>query len=139
MFAGASPGTRNPADPASRAIAFVPGVGVTNGAVPVRRSPGIMLGRSRVRVAPKGSPTPSQRRFAMRTRLVLFVAALASAALLVGPVAGASAATKTVPFAKKVAISGTAKNGKSFKGTYTIDRFAKKNGKLYAVGTVKGH
>ena len=75
----------------------------------------------------------------MRTRLVLFVAALASAALLVGPVAGASAATtKSVPFAKKVAIAGTAKNGKAFKGTYTITRFAKKNGKLYSVGTLKG-
>jgi hypothetical protein len=72
----------------------------------------------------------------MRTRLVLLVAALATTALLVGPVAGASA--KTVPFAKKVPISGTAKNGKAFKGTYTIDRFAKRDGKLYAVGTVRG-
>ncbi len=73
----------------------------------------------------------------MRTRLALLVAALASAALLVGPVAGASA--KSVPFAKKVPITGTAKNGKAFKGSYTISRFAKRNGKLYAVGTLKGH
>lgn len=72
----------------------------------------------------------------MRTRLVLFVAALATTALLVGPVAGASA--KTTSFARKVPITGTAKNGKAFKGTYTINRFAKRDGKLYAVTTVTG-
>jgi hypothetical protein len=73
----------------------------------------------------------------MRTRLVLFVAALATAALIAGPVSGASAST-TMPFKKNVPISGTASNGKSFKGTYTISRFARKNGKLYAVGHVHG-
>jgi hypothetical protein len=39
-----------------------------------------------------------------------------------------------VPFAKKVAVTGT----KGFKGTYTIQRFVQANGKAFAVGTLKG-
>ena len=35
-------------------------------------------------------------------------------------------------------MTGTAKNGKKFKGTYAIDRFTSRGGKLYAVGTLKG-
>ena len=35
-------------------------------------------------------------------------------------------------------MTGTAKNGKKFTGTYTIQRFASKGGKVYAVGTLKG-
>ena len=32
----------------------------------------------------------------------------------------------------------TAKNGKTFKGTYTIDRFVSRQGRVFAVGTLKG-
>jgi hypothetical protein len=38
------------------------------------------------------------------------------------------------PLTKKVALKGT----KGFKGTYTIDRFTSRNGKLVAVGKVRG-
>ena len=44
----------------------------------------------------------------------------------------------TQDLAKRVPITGTAKNGKKFKGTFTINRFAKRGGALYAVGTLKG-
>jgi hypothetical protein len=43
-------------------------------------------------------------------------------------------APATTPLTKKVAITGT----KGFKGTYTIDRFATRNGKTVAVGTLRG-
>ena len=35
-------------------------------------------------------------------------------------------------------MTGTAKNGKKFNGTYTIKRFTHSGSKLYAVGTLKG-
>ncbi len=35
-------------------------------------------------------------------------------------------------------MTGTAKNGKKFTGTYTIDRFVSRGGKVLAVGTLKG-
>lgn len=71
------------------------------------------------------------------TRLATLVASLACALLLVG--AGtASAQTTAQPLAKKVPVTGTAKNGKQFKGTLSIDRFAKRGGRLVAVGTMKG-
>ena len=35
-------------------------------------------------------------------------------------------------------MTGKAKNGKKFTGTYTIERFARSGGKQYAVGTLKG-
>ena len=37
-----------------------------------------------------------------------------------------------------VPITGAAKGGKQFKGTYTIERFISKGGKLYSVGTLTG-
>jgi len=52
--------------------------------------------------------------------------------------AGTASAQETVPaLTKKVAVSGTNK-GKDFKGTYTIQRFETRSGKLYAVGTITG-
>ena len=60
--------------------------------------------------------------------LVAFVAALGFAGT-----ASAQAPAKN-PLTKKVALTGT----KSFKGTYNIDRFTTRNGKLVAVGTLKG-
>jgi len=47
--------------------------------------------------------------------------------------ASAQSPAKT-PLTKKVAVKGT----KHFKGTYTIDRFTTRNGKVVAVGTLKG-
>jgi hypothetical protein len=72
-------------------------------------------------------------------RLAALVATL-SCALLFGAVGSASAATTTSsPLAKTVAVTGATKSGKKLKnGTVTIDRFAKKNGKLVAIGTLKG-
>jgi hypothetical protein len=35
-------------------------------------------------------------------------------------------------------MTGTAKNGNKFTGTYTIDRFVRSGGKQYAVGTLEG-
>jgi hypothetical protein len=73
-----------------------------------------------------------------RTRLATLVASLACV-LLIGSVGTASAQTATPKFAKTVAVTGAAKNGKKLKnGTFTFDRFTKRNGKLLAVGTLKG-
>jgi hypothetical protein len=64
------------------------------------------------------------------------LAALLVCAVSLGAASTASAAqapAKT-PLTKKVAITGT----KGFTGTYTIDRFTTRNGKLVAVGTLRG-
>jgi hypothetical protein len=72
------------------------------------------------------------------TRLAA-VAATLSCALLLGVTSTAGAAqTQTRDLTKRVAVTGTAKNGKTFKGTYTIDRFVSRAGKVFAVGTLKG-
>ena len=60
-------------------------------------------------------------------------AATLSCLLMLGAAGTASAAT-TTPLAKKVAVTGATKSGKKLRhGTFTIDRFAKKNGKLVAI------
>jgi|SoiMethySBSTD1v2_1073268.scaffolds.fasta_scaffold1090357_2 hypothetical protein len=68
------------------------------------------------------------------------VAATLSCALLLGVAGTAGAATKqtTQDLTKRIAVTGTAKNGKKFKGTYTIDRFVSRKGQVFAVGTLKG-
>jgi hypothetical protein len=65
------------------------------------------------------------------------IAATLSCALMLSFAATAGAAT-TQDFAKRVPMTGTAKNGKKFHGTFTIERFARRSGKLYAIGTLKG-
>ena len=65
-----------------------------------------------------------------RTRLAV-AAATILCALMVPSIASAQTAT---PLTEKVAVTGT----KGFKGTYTIDRFIAREGKLYTVGTLKG-
>jgi hypothetical protein len=65
------------------------------------------------------------------------VAATLSCALVLGVTATAGAQT-TQDMAKRVAVTGTAKNGKKFRGTYTINRFVSRHGKVFAVGTLKG-
>ena len=63
------------------------------------------------------------------------LAALAVCAVSLGAAGTASAQEPAAtPLTKKVALTGT----KGFKGTYTIDRFTTRNGKLVAVGDVRG-
>jgi hypothetical protein len=66
-----------------------------------------------------------------RIRTAAAAAAIACGLMLFPAVAGAQNAT---PLAQKVAVSGT----KGFTGTYTIDRFISKGGKMYSVGTIRG-
>ena len=70
-----------------------------------------------------------------RIRMAAF-AVLMACAVSLGAAGAASAAQEppATPLTKKVAITGT----KGFKGTYTIDRFTTRNGKLVATGTLKG-
>ena len=72
-----------------------------------------------------------------KSRMAVLAAVAAFAVLLVGG-AGPAAAQGTTKLAKTVKMTGKAKNGKKFTGTYTIQRFATKNGKVYAVGKLKG-
>jgi len=65
------------------------------------------------------------------------MAALLSCALMLGVTSIASAQT-TQDMAKRINVTGTAKNGKKFRGTYTINRFVNRHGKVFAVGTLKG-
>jgi hypothetical protein len=74
-----------------------------------------------------------------KSRMTALAAVAAFALLLIGGAGPAAAQTgSSTPLAKVMKITGKAKNGKKFTGTFTIDRFAKRNGKLGAVGTVKG-
>ena len=72
-----------------------------------------------------------------RTRLAA-IAATISCVFMLGAAGSASAATTTQTLAKKVPMTGTAKNGKKFTGTFTIQRFARKNGQTVAVGRLSG-
>lgn len=71
-------------------------------------------------------------------RVVALAATIACGLLLVGGSGTASAQQGPARLTQVVPLSGAAKIGKTFKGTYTIDRFIAKGGKLYSVGTVKG-
>jgi hypothetical protein len=65
------------------------------------------------------------------------VAVLATCAVVLGAASTASAAQQqpaATALTKTVALTGN----KNFKGTYTIDRFATRGGKMVAIGTVKG-
>jgi hypothetical protein len=74
-----------------------------------------------------------------RIRLAALAATLSCALLLGGAGAASAATTTTTPLAKAIPVTGASTSGKKLKnGTFTIDRFAKKNGKLYAIGTLKG-
>jgi hypothetical protein len=73
-----------------------------------------------------------------KSRILLVAAFAALAVMLIGGAGSAAAQTGGTPLTQKVAMTGTAKNGKKFTGTYTIDRFTRSGGKQYAVGTLKG-
>jgi hypothetical protein len=64
------------------------------------------------------------------------LAVLMVCAVSLGAASTASAAQEPAetPLTKKVALTGT----KGFKGTYTIDRFTTRNGKMVAVGNLRG-
>ena len=70
-------------------------------------------------------------------RTVVATMATCVGLLLLGG-AGTAAAQDTLPFAKKVPVTGTANNGKKFTGTYAIKRFVSDDGAAVAVGTLKG-
>jgi hypothetical protein len=71
-------------------------------------------------------------------RMAALAATMICGAMLVNGTGIASAQTGPARMTQVVPLTGTAKNGKKFTGTYTIDRFIAKGGKLYSVGTVKG-
>jgi hypothetical protein len=71
-----------------------------------------------------------------RTRLAALAATLTCALLLGG--AGPAAAQDGTDLTKRLAVTGTAKNGKKFTGTYTIHRFVTRGENVFAVGTLKG-
>src|SRR4051794_33499938 len=79
----------------------------------------------------------------MRLRIALVAAVMAVGAIAV-PTPGASNGTTVptklskVPALYTMPVSGVAKNGKRFTGTYGIQRFVARNGHAYAYGTVKG-
>ena len=67
-------------------------------------------------------------------------AALAACALLLVSGAGTAAAqtTEATSLTEPIPITGNAKNGKKFTGTYTIKRFVAEGDDVFAVGTLKG-
>jgi hypothetical protein len=73
-----------------------------------------------------------------RFRMAAIAAVSCCAVMLVGAGTASAQSTTSVPASQKVAITGAAKNGKKFTGTYAIKRFEKSGGKLVAVGTLTG-
>jgi hypothetical protein len=75
-----------------------------------------------------------------KSRMAVLGAVAAFALLLVGGAGPAAAQTtgSSTPFTQVMKITGTAKNGKKFTGTYTIQRFKSSGGEVFAVGTLKG-
>jgi hypothetical protein len=73
-----------------------------------------------------------------KSRMAVLGAVAAFALLLVGGAGPAAAQTEGTPLTQVVKMTGKAKNSKKFTGTYAIDRFTSRGGKLYAVGTLKG-
>ncbi len=74
------------------------------------------------------------------TKLRLAAAAVMTfcALLLVGGAGTAAAQEPATSLTDPIAVTGTAKNGKKFTGTYKVKRFVAEGGKVLAVGTLKG-
>ncbi len=66
------------------------------------------------------------------------VAATLSCGLLLGAASTAGAQAPAQDLTKKIDVTGTAKNGKKFTGTYTINRFISRGDKVLAVGKLTG-
>src|SRR3954447_25538155 len=112
-------------------------VGPRLGSLPDSRRAGF---RFRPRVEVRGGQ-PSIPEVGMnKSRMTALGAVAAFALLLVGGAGPAAAQTtgSSTPLAKVMKITGKAKNGKKFHGTFTINRFATRHGKTYAVGTMRG-
>jgi hypothetical protein len=73
-----------------------------------------------------------------RTRLAAVAATLTCAFMLGGAGTAAAQTGTTTDLTKRIAVFGKSKNGKKFTGTYTIDRFVSRNGRVFSVGTLKG-
>ena len=73
-----------------------------------------------------------------KSRMLVAAVVAALSVMLIGGAGPAAAQTSATPLTQTVAMTGKAKNGKKFTGTYTIDRFTRSGGKQYAVGTLKG-
>jgi len=72
-----------------------------------------------------------------RTHMAALAATL-TCALLLGGAGTAAAQDSAADLTKRLAVTGQAKNGKKFTGTYTIDRFVARGERVFAVGTLKG-
>ncbi len=72
-----------------------------------------------------------------RIRLAAAAATL-SCVLMLGVTSTAGAQTATQDLTKRIDVTGTAKNGKQFKGTYTINRFISRGDQVLAVGKLTG-
>ena len=72
------------------------------------------------------------------TRLAAVAATLACALLLGGAGSAAAQTGSTTDLTKRIAVTGTGKNGKPFTGTYRIERFVSRRGQVFSVGTLKG-
>ena len=72
------------------------------------------------------------------TRLAAVAATLACALLLGGAGSAAAQTGDTTDLTKRIAVTGTGKNGKKFTGTYRIERFVSRRGQIFSVGTLKG-
>jgi hypothetical protein len=73
-----------------------------------------------------------------RIRLAAMAVTLSCALVLGVSSTAAAQTTPTQDMAKRIAVQGTAKNGKTFRGTYTINRFISRGDQVFAVGTLKG-
>jgi hypothetical protein len=72
-----------------------------------------------------------------RTHMAALAATL-TCALLLGGAGTAAAQDSAADLTKRIAVTGQAKNGKKFTGTYTINRFVSRGERVFAVGTLKG-
>ena len=72
-----------------------------------------------------------------RTRLAAVAATLTCALMLGGAGTAAAQTGAATDLTKRIAVTGTGKNGKKFTGTYRIDRFISRRGEVFSVGTLK--
>ena len=73
-----------------------------------------------------------------RIRLAAVAATLACGLMLGGAGTAAAQTDGATDLTKRLAVTGTGKGGKKFKGTYTIDRFVARGERVFSVGTLKG-
>jgi len=73
-----------------------------------------------------------------RIRVAVTAATLIFGFMLVGGTGIATAQTGPARLTQVVPLTGTAKGGQKFTGTYAIERFVARGGKVFSVGTVVG-